>query len=565
MARLIPDDIEHELANAQDNSNHSKLSNRAELDTLLKLRDGLTDDLSVFHSIHWTSASPTGSVYGEIDFIVANRYGKLLAIEQKDSSVYIAQSDLKVDYEHHRGKSILFQVTRNVGSLRSEFTKRFDGKQLSVDYLLFLPRALIHDKLPAGIDPSRVIDGSRADELCSVIQQLFDDAPMPAGDRLGDACDIHEFLSDRVQAVPHIGLLGQSAREITSRISGGLATWVSRLSLTPHRLRVQGTAGSGKTQLALQELRQAARQGQQALYLCYNRPLADAVKSTAAIAAAPSVDVRTIHEFAREIGISAGISFDFSQPTVYDDMIAALKQMAPKLDGVFDVLVIDEGQDMDASWIESVLPMVKATGRITFLEDLEQTLYERMPFSQTNWAVIKSPVNYRSPRILVDFMNHLQLTTEPIEAGGGIVGFDPGWRWYVDEASLLDETEQALKELMDRGYAPEKIAILTYQGLANSVFFGKNAPRGFNHIALKCQQGYSPDGLPKYSEGSLLVETLYRFKGQAADAVILTEVDFSELSQKNRRKLFVALTRARLHAVIITSESARDALMTELE
>lgn len=554
MARLVPDDIDEDLARAFGSAD--------EWQTLKVLRDGLSAEFTVFHSIHWASATNTGSVYGEIDFIVANRYGKLLVIEQKDSAVYADHSDLRVDYSHHKGKSIQVQVARNIGSIRHEFARRYDGRDLSVDHLLYLPRALVSDKLPAGVDPTRVVDASKAAQLCAVIEQLFNDAPMPSGDRLGDASDIHDFLSDRVQAVPHIGLLGQSARELTGRVSGGLATWVSRLSLTPHRLRVKGTAGSGKTQLALQELRQAARLDQQALYVCYNRPLADAVKAVAPQprAGAGMISVLTIHEFAREISEQAGILFDFTKPTVYDDMIALLKELAPKIHDFFDVLVIDEGQDMDASWVETLLPLVKAQGRITFLEDPAQTLYERAPFEQPDWPVIESPVNYRSPRLLVDFMNHLSLTDEPIEAGSGIVGFNPEWRWYEDEASLIDETENAVKGLMDAGYAPDKIAILSFQGLANSVFFGTNAPKGLNQIALKCQQGYDPSGQPKYSQGQLLVETLYRFKGQAADAVILTEIDFTELNAKNRRKLFVALTRARLHVVMITSQAAATVL-----
>ena len=85
---------------------------------------------------------------------------------------------------------------------------------------------------------------------------------------------------------------------------------------------------------------------------------------------------------------------------------------------------------------------------------------------------------------------------------------------------------------------------------------------GLNKIALKRQDGYTNDGKVKYTDGRLLVETLYRFKGQAADAVILTEVDFEALDAKNRRKLFVALSRARLHVVFITSERARDALLS---
>lgn len=554
MARLVPDHIDDDYAHA--------FGSASEIQTLKRLRDGLSAEYSVFHSIHWATASSTGSVYGEIDFIVANRYGKLLVIEQKDSAVYVEHSDLRVDYSNHKGKSIQVQVIRNIGAIRREFARRYDGRDLSVDHLLYLPRALISDKLPAGIDPSRVVDASKAEQLCAVIEQLFDDAPMPSGDRLGDASDIHEFLSDRVRAVPHIGLLGQSAREMTGRVSGGLATWVSRLSLAPHRLRVKGTAGSGKTQLALQELKQAARLDQQALYVCYNRPLADAVKAVAPKprAGTDMISVLTIHEFARELGMQAGVSYDFTKPEVYDDMIASLKQFAPKLHDVFDVLVIDEGQDMDAGWVDALIPLVKPQGRITFLEDPAQTLYDRTPFDQPDWPVIESPVNYRSPRLLVDFMNYLSLTDQPVEAGSGIVGFNPEWRWYEDEASLLDETENAVKSLMNAGYTPDKIAILSFQGLANSVFFGQNAPKGLNQIALKCQQGYDPSGQPKYSDGQLLVETLYRFKGQAADAVILTEIDFTELNPKNRRKLFVALTRARLHVVMISSETAAKVL-----
>jgi hypothetical protein len=41
--------------------------------TLLGLRDGLGDGFVVYHGVHWTRADGSGSVYGEIDFIVANR------------------------------------------------------------------------------------------------------------------------------------------------------------------------------------------------------------------------------------------------------------------------------------------------------------------------------------------------------------------------------------------------------------------------------------------------------------------------------------------------------------
>ena len=60
-----------------------------------------------------------------------------------------------------------------------------------------------------------------------------------------------------------------------TRLSGGLAEWGRRLDFEPFRLRVVGTAGSGKTQLALAVFRDAVAAGRRPLYVCFNRPLAD--------------------------------------------------------------------------------------------------------------------------------------------------------------------------------------------------------------------------------------------------------------------------------------------------
>jgi hypothetical protein len=548
MARLIPDDIDEALA--------LDTGHAGEWHTLRQLRDGLPDEFVVYHAVHWASVQANITVYGEIDFIVANRYGKLLAIEQKDTEVYVEDDDLRVDYDSQKSKSITVQVTRNLNALRTQFARRHGHANLSVDHLLYLPNTVVRSSLPASVDPERVVDANSAHRLCQIIESLFDASPMPTGDRIANPIEVHQFLSDRVDAVPHIGLLGKTAREFTSRISGGLATWAARFRISPFRLLVQGTAGSGKTQLALQELRQAHRLGQTALYVCYNRPLADALKHSA-----PDANVVvTAHELGRELGQQAGRTFDFSEPDVFTRMIGALHDLAPRLGPTFDVLVIDEAQDMQADWIESLLKLVKPEGRAILLEDPEQVLYERRTFDATSWAQLESPVNFRSPRVLVDFMNYLELTEQPIDAGGGISGFDPGWHYYEDQISLIDETEAAVRRLLDDGYAPQNIAILTYPSARHSALHAPEL-KGLAGLPLKRHQGYDERGNQIYAEGQLLVESVRRFKGQAADAVIITEVDFEELDQLAKRMLFVAITRARLHVVLVTSERARDALM----
>ncbi len=67
-----------------------------------------------------------------------------------------------------------------------------------------------------------------------------------------------------------------------------------------------------------------------------------------------------------------------------------------------------------------------------------------------------------------------------------------------------------------------------------------------------------------WTDGELLVDSVFRFKGQAADAVVITEVDFEEFTLRERRRLFVALTRARLQAVLVTTERAAEVLRSRL-
>jgi superfamily I DNA and RNA helicase len=72
-------------------------------------------------------------------------------------------------------------------------------------------------------------------------------------------------------------------------------------------------------------------------------------------------------------------------------------------------------------------------------------------------------------------------------------------------------------------------------------------------------------GHPVYSEGDLLLETVYRFKGQAAPAVIFTEIDFETLDAKAERKLFVGATRATMKLLLVISERAAAQLQARLE
>ena len=65
-------------------------------------------------------------------------------------------------------------------------------------------------------------------------------------------------------------------------------------------------------------------------------------------------------------------------------------------------------------------------------------------------------------------------------------------------------------------------------------------------------------------ECDVLLESVYRFKGQAAPCVIFTEIDFEALDELVLRKLFVGVTRATIKLILIVSEPAARSLIERL-
>ena len=57
----------------------------------------------------------------------------------------------------------------------------------------------------------------------------------------------------------------------------------------------------------------------------------------------------------------------------------------------------------------------------------------------------------------------------------------------------------------------------------------------------------------------MLLESIYRFKGQSAPCVILTEVDFEAFDEQAARKFFVGATRATMKLIVVASARAAKA------
>ncbi|KVK86815.1 nuclease [Burkholderia ubonensis] len=548
MARLIPDDWKSLAATG---------AAERERETLAALEHALPDSYTVYHGVHWTRAEQGFSVFGEAAFVVVSPAGRVLLIEQKAGFLRETPKGLvKVYLQTERNVPI--QLARTQETLHRRLTAALGAGVYGVEALLYCPDYTIRQAAIAGVPSERIVDATRKAQLAQVIQQI-----LPADEpRAANAPKIHHFLADELALTPDTSALVGQAGTLVTRLSGGLASWARQLEFTPFRLRVIGTAGSGKTQLAVQAMRDAIAAGRRVLYVCFNRPLADYI----ARIAPPGAKIANYHQLCDWVARDGGYTPDFDAPDAFGRLEARFAQTPVPERWRFDVLIVDEGQDFHPSWASALERLLAPDGAWWWLEDPLQNLYMREPVALPGWVSLKALTNYRSPRDLLDFVRDVVGRVEPLAAelrsGSPFDGSDLVVSAYGDAnaspAALadacIDATKRAITQALSLGFRKQDIAVLSYRGREGSALAALDqlGPHQVKRFTGK----YDLFGNPEYHDGDVLLDSIYRFKGQSAPCVILTEIDFDTLDARAARKLFVGATRATMKLLLVASVRA---------
>lgn len=528
-----------------------------ERDILRLLEQGLSDDFDVFHSLPWSIMQGDQQSFGEFDIVIVSPIGHLLILEIKAGSVTENEEGLSKHYAskglHKSPKDIGHQVRRMHASLLQRI-ETGDLPHVHVGSLLVLPDHTREGHIVA-YPNARIVDASRMDQLCNTLRASFPTHALTPDERER----VLDFLANRFQVQPDVAHHIGQVQQATTQLASGLATWVQRLHHPSQLYQIEATAGSGKTQLALTLLRHAAAQGQKALYVCFNRPLADHL----ARLAPPSCEVTTFHQLCRDHAEQQGLSLDFADPQVFERITQRYLQDAPHLPARLDLLILDESQDLEANWVHALTQSIFDKGRVYMLGDHQQQLYERDSFVLQDAVQVRCMDNFRSPHRVVHMVNRLQLTPEPVLARSAHVGELPHFHvWEAGLSSAKGKLDECLQQLWQSGYTPEQVAVISYRGVQQSEALRQHRLGG--HATRRFTGHYDSAGNPQWSHGTLLTETLSRFKGQSAPAVVLCEVDFDTLSERDQRKLFVGLTRAQLRVDVVLSERAAQLLFDRL-
>jgi len=540
MARLIPSDISRlTLAGAEN----------AELETLAILAKELPDDYAVFHSLHWSLASPRHTKFGEIDFVIVNRAGEILVIEQKNGGLEETDQGLIKSYGQ-RTKSVNSQIQRNLAGLRDKFSRQHgDGKGLLVDYLIYCPDYRVVNVNAAGVDMNRTVDAIAKRRLCARIQKLL--GPGDTEDRERTA-SVLSFFNQTFAVVPDVSAYVASHERVFTQMLEGLADVVEKLDFSPFRLRVIGTAGSGKSQLTLRLCEQALAAGRRPLLLCFNRPFKDRLQPLAPA----GVTVNTYYGFCAEFAKSAGLDIDFRRMgeegfwrKVQDHVVEAHITD----DARYDYLIVDEGQDFKSDWVEILRLFLTEDATIVWLEDPLQTLRDTQPVELPDFVTYHETANYRSPERIATF---IKCTLDvDFQQRNTLPGFGVVVHTYEQPSAQVQLVADRVKDLKKAGFRDDEIVVISCRGMASSAFANVNT---VGRLPIRRFTGeYDSDGNQIYTKGTIYFDSIFRFKGQQAAAVILVDID-ETLGKTDlaKRVLYCGMTRATVRLELVVNESS---------
>ncbi|MGC3961773.1 MAG: ATP-binding domain-containing protein [Rhodocyclaceae bacterium] len=541
MARIIPDGW-RELAAVG--------AAAREIETLTLFEKNLPATFTVFHGVHWTRLQQGALMVGDVDFVVVSPSGDALLIEQKNGFLREVPASSSGPF-NKTAVSLASNMAQAADTLRQRLAHELaPARPTRVDALLYCPDYTIRDPGTVGVLPERIVDAPKRELLCHIVLQLLQvEHANPDG-----AAKVCRFFSNELSLAPDVRAFVNQADQLYTRLSGGLAHWARQVECHPHRLHVVGTAGSGKTQLALAALEDGVQAGRRVLYVCYNRPLADHI----ATVVPPEATVATYHHLCSRVMRSLGVTPDYSSSDSFDRIGAPFPADADLSAWQFDELIVDEGQDFEPGWFDNLMRLLRPSGRAWWLEDPMQRLYKRESVALADWVRIHSNTNYRTPGDMLSQitellgLNRITHSGSPLRSGGMSV------KTYDDETGLSEATRRAVTECLGAGFRRDMIAIISFKGRDKSALMALDQ-LGSNRLKKFTGQ-YDMLGSPVFSDGELLLETVYRFKGQSCPCVILTEIEFDTADEISLHKLFVGATRATQKLVLVMSEHSRRAL-----
>jgi hypothetical protein len=314
------------------------------------------------------------------------------------------------------------------------------------------------------------------------------------------------------------------------------------------RAELPGSAGCGKTFLAVAKARVLAEQGFRTLLTCYTRPLEQFLRSLTRQTA--NLQVLSLHALARHLvpdlpAVSSPAEADRRYPArVFD---AVTRQGSRP----FDAIIVDEGQDVSADWwtaLEGCLAEGKDSVLYVF-HDSHQTLFRHTGEMPRDLVSIPLEENVRNTQAICrELARHYKgdVRIQP----RGPVGRKVVRHTYTSPGDLTRRLGDTLHQLRTtEQFSNRDLVVLTPRPtLAQSSLPGLPLAHGLRLIPAE----------PRGKGTDIQVSTVADFKGLERAVILVAEIDeqLPAAQQDRDALLYVAFSRPRHHLVVFCTPGA---------
>lgn len=227
------------------------------------------------------------------------------------------------------------------------------------------------------------------------------------------------------------------------------------------KFSILGSAGCGKTYVAIEQSRRRAEAGDRVLFLCYNYGLSDYIRrrfETYSENERPT-HIGTLHSLGNKWSMPFEVenTDDFWDTKLPGLLVEHLKSMPLELK--YDTVIIDEAQDFHADWWSVVIGALKDVdkGRIYAFGDIRQGIFRQatdIPLQETKLHLTK---NLRNSLPIAELA--ALCVEEPLQLSG-LDGPPVQWVETTTEAAESAADKQ-VEHLIAQGWNPGDICVLT--------------------------------------------------------------------------------------------------------
>jgi len=354
--------------------------------------------------------------------------------------------------------------------------------------------------------------------------------------------------------------LGARAREINTELIRLTQEQYDALDLLADndRVLIRGGAGTGKTLLAIEEAKRAARSGLKVLYCCFNRLLAREVARL--VEGVPGLYVSTLHGLMFELIREASLMHELPDACqedlltkFYPDLACqALLQLQES--GRYDLFVLDETQDLLLPAFVDVLDLLLKggfkAGRWRAFYDPKQDLYDKglgrirvlAAFQPARGALTVNCRNTQPIAVHTSLLSGFDLQ-ETLH----VAGPDVEITFYADRKRQYREIGLAVERVLSEQMPAEEVVILLpHKYLIEDLRTNINLSRPIIDLITSPQTARAVGAC-----------TISAFKGLERDVVFL--VDLEQLEPPYMSELlYVGASRPRVLLHIYASENTRE-------